>query len=148
MRAPARNTVAIVAALLYAVSFLLPTASMFDAQGQPAPYLGWEAFQAGWRALLDFEPSEGPSWALAAAWLANPLIWVAVATMIAGRQRTCRAVALVAVLLCLPVLAWFSGAILWHPGYWVWVGSAAILLVSSWLHWAPRAVARGSKEIL
>ena len=123
--------VSCVATTLYVASLLLPTATFYKPQYGQVFYEGWFALQVGLSAIIGFKPSEYDSWLLAAAGIANPLIWVAIVAGFVGRLRTCRFVALLAGIFCLSVLWEVSPMVIGHPGYWCWLGSALILLLGS-----------------
>ena len=132
-----RCAVASGAAFLYAASLMLPTASPFNQTFSDTVYAGWEAFQIGWRALLAPVLTATEWWVLAGAWIANPLIWIAYAATLVGWRRVCLFAASVGLVLCLLVLWWYSAMIVRYPGYWLWVGSDALLFAGSCLHWHP-----------
>lgn len=138
MGARSRTTVVAVAAALWAASLVLPTAAPFNPQFSDTVYPGWHAFQGGWRALVAFEPNEPDWWVLGGAWLVNPLVWVASVAILAGRRRAARGMACAGVALALPALLRFSGIIAAHPGYWCWLGAAALLAVGSCLRWVAQ----------
>jgi hypothetical protein len=76
-----------VAAVLYIVSFFLPTAAPFNPEFSDKLLTGWDAFQAGWRAVQSFELREPDAWIFGAAWLANPLCWIAGMATLYERRR-------------------------------------------------------------
>jgi hypothetical protein len=68
---------------------------------------------------------------LAVAWLANPAVWLAVGCAAAGRWRAGGVAAGCGLLLALLPLPWYRSDVAGLPGYWVWAGSAALLLAAS-----------------
>ena len=136
MHSKVRNALIALSMILYVASFFLPTATPFNAEWSEIRFTGWEAFRAGWRAILIFEPHEPDAWIFAAAWLTNPLFWLAVVTSLYERHRVARMSAWIGVALCLPVLFRFGMMMVSHPGYWCWLGSVVLLaLVNS--KWVP-----------
>jgi hypothetical protein len=123
-----RGVAATAVVLVYAGSLVLPTAARFNPEF--TVYRGVDAFMDGFNVLLEWEPAKADWWILAGAWLANPLLWVAWVSMVAGWQRVCRATALLAVLLCLPVLVRYAELL--GPQ----LASGALLGGLSWLQWS------------
>ena len=74
-------------------------------------------------------------WWYLAAWIANPLIWIALVTTLLGRYRIAFGTSAAALLLGFTVLIWASGMVAPHPGYWTWLSSACVLLVTSAWSW-------------
>ena len=133
-----RWLVAVCAAGLYALSMLLPTAAPFNPESNNTTYPGYVAFRA-WKVVLDWSPGELDCWLLGTAWLANPAIWLAVVLVATGRWRTAMVAAGCGFVLGLVVLPRFYPIVSGFPGYWAWIGSAALLLVASlYSHLASR----------
>lgn len=93
--------------------------------------LGYQAFRGG--------PSGG--WALTAAWCANPVLWVGCLLMAAGRWRGAAFAGGVALVLGLAmvlatVIDHTAADVRWsaadyRAGYWLWLGSMALLLLTA-----------------
>jgi hypothetical protein len=133
MRMRLQYPVAAIAIVFYVAAFFLPTVAPFNPANSDTVFDGADAFAAGWRALLAFAPEESDYWLMSAAWLANPLIWLAFIATIVGRRQVCWVTAIAGLLLCLVALVRFGRTVGNNPGYWAWVASAAVLTVGSFL---------------
>lgn len=118
---------------LYGVSLVLPAVVIFP-KNSDTPYLGFEAFQAGSHCLVDWAPGDRDWWLLTVSWLANPTLWVALVCIALGRWRTGAALGGCALLMALIALTLFGPAVSRMPGYWVWAGSMAVVMVSPLYH--------------
>lgn len=97
-------------------------------------FSGFSAFVVGFCSLICWQPAEPFYWILSIAWLANPLIWLSLISTCFGRWRIAGIAAGCALVCCLQVLPWFGPLVAGCPGYWIWSGSAVVLLGSSlWL---------------
>jgi hypothetical protein len=117
-------------ALAYMGSFFLPAYGDFESSGS-----GWEAFQLSWYVMC--KPSAGSLmwWAFVAAWLVNPTIWAACVAALLGWPRATRLLAIAGLVLALPVLALCHIFLALYPAYWLWAGSAGLLLVGTRHGW-------------
>jgi len=119
------------AALLYGVSLSLPTFSPFNPQSSNATYAGEFAVRMGWRSIVAWEPGDLDWWITSVAWLANPAIWVGMIALVLGRRDIGAAAGACGLCLSLLVLTRFAAIAGPHPGYWIWVTSAAFVLAGS-----------------
>ena len=124
-----RKVLTILAVALYVFSFFLPTVASLNDPPNNAPQPGWRAFEIALRMLLNFKALELGWWSISAAWLANPLFWVAAGASLFDRRRVARITAWVAVAFCLMVFFFDWFMIINHPGYWCWAGSVVLLAV-------------------
>jgi hypothetical protein len=130
MRA-ARCIVGVIGAGLYAAALALPTACPFNPQFSDTTFSGADAFGVGWNALTAWEPRDADVLLLSAVWLGNPAFWFALIAAGCGWWRVSGVGAGCGLVLCLSVLTRYGGIVAPHPGFWVWSGSAAFLLVAS-----------------
>jgi hypothetical protein len=98
------------AAGIYAVSFVLPACGQM---------LGYQAFL--WSVIFIF---------CFPMWLANPVFWVGLACASWGEWSATRTYGLVALVLSLSEAWMFWGEL--AAGYFLWVGSMALLAVAGW----------------
>jgi len=70
-------------------------------------------------------------WLLVAAWLANPAIWIALIFFVDECWRMARVTAGCGLALGLAVLPRYYLVVGFLPGYWFWLGSAALILTAS-----------------
>ena len=66
-----------------------------------------------------------------ANWLANPVLWLGLVLYITGQRRWAMWAGSLALGLGLLVLPFVWDQVRHYPGYWVWLGSLASLLVGS-----------------
>jgi hypothetical protein len=125
-----RWVVVALAAVFYAASLLLPTATPFNPDFSDTTYPGYVAFGA-WKVVLDWAPSKIDWWLLGGAWFANPAIWLAIIFVAANYWRVAAAAACCGLLLGLVVLPRYHPIVAGLPGYWAWLSSAGILLAAS-----------------
>jgi hypothetical protein len=127
----ARRVIAVSVPLgLYLVSLILPATGSFVV-GSDTRYSGFEAFEVGFRATFLLEqgwPIERIE--MAAAWLANPAIWLAIASLALAQRRIVTIAAGVGCVLCLSVLPRWGEELVRYPAYWCWWGSSVAALVS------------------
>jgi len=117
-------------ACLYAASFVLP-AYRYRQHEDP----GWKVCGD----VLDLIVSrwdQGGS-ALLSAWLANPLLWLGLACLLAGRLGAAGVAGVVATLLAAVEMWPWSAEVTWLAGGYLWLGSMALLtILSLGLGWA------------
>lgn len=116
-------TIAMCAALLYAVSMFLQVFRFMD-----EPIRGYDAFRIGLDALLSMKIRDID---VSLAWLANPAIWLAILFAARGHWRAGRFAAGCGLALGLVMLIRYHELILHGPGYWAWIGSALFLLAAN-----------------
>jgi hypothetical protein len=130
MGSAGRWLVAGLAAVFYGASLLLPTAAPFNPGFSDTTYPGYAAFGA-WRVVRHWEHSNIDWWLLGGAWFANPAIWLGIVFVTAKHWRAAAATAGCGLLLGLVVLPRYYSIVSGLPGYWVWLGSAGLLVSAS-----------------
>jgi hypothetical protein len=115
---------------LYAASLVLPTAAPFNPAFSATTYPGYVAFGA-WKVIFDWKPSGIDWWLLCVAWFANPAIWCALAFVAGGHWRAAGIAAACGLLLGLVLLPSYHPIVAALPGYWAWIGSAALVCAAS-----------------
>ena len=123
------------AVALYAFSFLLPVIKG-DAwlPGQKGDWPGgFQAFGECLSVMLDWKVDRGGWWIITLAWLVNPAIWLSMLATVLGARRWARILALCGLCMALPILFKETPehGVAWHPGFWVWWGSALLLFIGS-----------------
>lgn len=133
---------------LYIVSFFLP---VLDNPEHPLP--GYAAFLAAllvplyvsFLALLSMHPEGLISLVLFPSWVANVVYWRAIHRLLTGQRRGVTARGVFAVLLGVSVLPVAIAAMSFPPGasgrhyvvpregYWIWLGSMALLVFGGWV---------------
>jgi hypothetical protein len=114
------------AALLYGLSLGLPAISVL----RGTTSAGESAFELGWSAWTKWTPAELDWWIIAAAWLANPAIWIGILAVLLGRWRLGALAGACGLAFCLLPLTRFAQVVGVHVGYWAWVSSAAVVLAT------------------
>lgn len=128
---------------VYATSFFVPT--IYDGRNGLSAFLtGWDsvAIAIGWHSLgrsnADSVAQTQGEWTGAVAWFANPAIWLAIVLLALGKHLYAGFSAAIALSLAsYMMLHEHWGLLAPCPGYWCWAGSAALLLLASWIT-APR----------
>ena len=123
------------AVLLYASSFFLPVIAgdawlPFQQGDWPG---GVHAFGECLSRMLSWKVSAGGWWITTLAWLVNPAIWISMLATGVGYRFAARVVALFGLCMALPVLFVYTQehGVAWHPGFWVWWGSALFLFLGN-----------------
>ncbi len=132
------------AAAAYAVSFFLPTYRGIRFGNPPTPYTGADAFAGAFLAIGEWAVLAPDYWVFVAAWLANPLFWAGLVLGVLGRWRGAAIFSGVALVFALPVMVRLGNHLAPYPGWYVWSGSAALLLAGSIVGW--RAVPQGGSR--
>jgi hypothetical protein len=109
----------------------VPAFSPFNPQFSNTTYAGEFAFSMGWRSINAWEPGDLDWWIMSVSWFANPAIWVGMIALVLGRWDIGAAAGACALCLSLLVLTRFAAVVGPHPGYWIWVMSAAFVLAGS-----------------
>jgi hypothetical protein len=114
----------------YLAALLLPVATIFFLGGI-VPFPGYMGFQVQWECLTSTDPQWDRDRVLAAcSWFANPAIWIALVCLVIGWWRAAGLSGAAGLILCLVALPLFCGdRVVSGPGYWAWLGSAALPLV-------------------
>jgi hypothetical protein len=116
---------------LYLASLILPATGSFVV-GSNTRNSGAVAFELGFRAT--FLPEK--EWPLervelAAAWMANPVIWLAIGGLALGFRRIAMIAAGIGCALCLLVLPRWGEELVQYPAYWCWWGSSILALLAA-----------------
>lgn len=117
------------AGALYVASLLLPTVDAVWGSSGASP--GYVAFAEGWGCIFTRDPWEFGRVVMVIAWLANPAVWLALAAIAAGRWRMASIFSLFAVGAMMQVGVFFWDALIWKPGFWVWLAGGALLAAAS-----------------
>jgi hypothetical protein len=109
----------------------LSQTAFFWGQSAASSGPGWRLLLQGWRAMPGGYVE----------WLANPALLISWAACASGRRflaiaSACTAVALMLVFLCrrnleTPLSASGMTVVAYGPGYWLWLGSALLMVVAS-----------------
>ena len=107
---------------LYCTSLLLPTTSFWKES-----ISGYVTFLLGLVMLLGGEPREISWWLIVSCWSANVAIVSGVILLATNRLRAAWIAGLCGVVLALSGLPVIYSDVSNYPGFWVWLGSAALL---------------------
>jgi hypothetical protein len=118
---------------LYGSAFLLPTVNPYNWATGWGPSPGLTAFRVGFTALTDAGGWDSERCLVAASWLANPVFWVGILCGAARQWRWAGWLGALSGVLALVVLPRYAALVADQPGYWLWVGSAAVLAGGSGL---------------
>jgi hypothetical protein len=129
-----RLAVAASAGAMYVAALFLPAVAPFNPSFSNATVPGYTAFRA-WVVFIEWEPGRLDWWVLGLAWLANPAIWAAIVLIAVGCRRAAGVAAACGVTLGLVPLPWGYSSIGGLPGYWMWIGSAGLVLAASLAPW-------------
>ena len=122
-----------IAAAMYTAAFLVPAFNFLGVGDGAAAFMECLRLVAG-------TPVNHPDWwFFGATWIANPLMWTSALALALGYWRTAAILAGCAFVLPLPCLLCLASVVFPYPSWYLWAGSAAVLLVGSvWAGRIPR----------